>query len=67
MKNPRISGLIQMQGSFAEFALRPFTLFRAVRKWRANGLRMTDWERRYNVSGLAKAEGRRQKAESGRR
>ena len=56
-----------MQGSFAEFALRPFTLFRAVRKWRANGLRMTDWERRYNVSGLAKAEGRRQKAESGRR
>ena len=31
----------QILRSFAEFTLSPFTLFRAVRKWRANGLRMT--------------------------
>jgi hypothetical protein len=37
--------------SLAEFILSPFTPFRAVRKWRANGLGMTGWEISSNFDG----------------
>ena len=38
----------KLSRSFAEFILSPFTPFRAVHKWRANGLRMTSLKGFFN-------------------